>query len=115
MKDNDNDNFMDFVPVRSEKFRWEQDDEGRVKIYVEHNGMFDKVAQALFGKPKVTTVDLQPIGDYIWTKLDGTLTVYELGQKVSAKYGDEAEPLYPRIVQYLKMLEKYGFITIRKA
>ena len=41
-------------------------------------------------------------------------TIYEIGQEVGAHFGDEAEPLYPRLTKYTKMLYSYGFIEYVK-
>ena len=36
-KDN---NFLDFIPVREEKYKWEKDEAGAVTIFVENKGVF---------------------------------------------------------------------------
>ena len=104
------DNYMDRVPVRNDKFRWERDEDGNVTIFVENKGVFNRIAQKFFGKPEVTKVHLEGLGNYIWTNIDGKKSVYDIGQAVKEKYGDEAEPLYPRLVKYMSMLENYDFI-----
>ena len=104
------DNYMDRVPVRNDKFRWEQDEDGNVTIFVENKGVFNRIAQKFFGKPEVTIVHLEGLGNYIWTIIDGKKSVYDIGQAVKEKFGDEAEPLYPRLVKYMSMLESYDFI-----
>ena len=104
------DNYMDRVPVRNDKFRWEQDEDGNVTIFVENKGVFNRIAQKFFGKPEVTIVHLEGLGNYIWTIIDGKKSVYDIGQAVKEKFGDEAEPLYPRLVKYMSMLESYDLI-----
>ena len=104
------DNYMDRVPVRNDKFRWERDEDGNVTIFVENKGVFNRIAQKFFGKPEVTIVHLEGLGNYIWTIIDGKKSVYDIGQAVKEKFGDEAEPLYPRLVKYMSMLESYDLI-----
>ena len=54
------------------------------------------------------------MGSFIWPLIDGKRTIYDIALLVKEKYGDKAEPLYNRLVQYMRNLEDYGFITIVK-
>lgn len=46
--------------------------------------------------------------------IDGARTIYDISELVHEHFGDKAEPLYKRLVQYFKTLESYGFITFNK-
>ena len=50
------------------------------------------------------------LGSFIFPLIDGKKSVYDIGQKVKAQFGEEAEPLYPRLTKYMKMLHDYGFV-----
>lgn len=54
------------------------------------------------------------MGNFIWPLIDGRHTVFEISESVSGKFGEKAEPLYGRLVQYLLNLESYGFIEITR-
>jgi hypothetical protein len=110
-KDKQSQNYLDFVPRRVETYKWEQDEEGNVTIFVENKGAFNRIAQKFFKKPEVSQIHLQGIGNYIWPLIDGRMSIYELGVKVKEHYGEEAEPLYERLSEYMRMLDEYGFIT----
>jgi hypothetical protein len=45
--------------------------------------------------------------------MDGKRTVYDISQLVKEEFGEKAEPLYNRLVQYVRNLESYGFIKLR--
>ncbi len=107
------DNYLDHIPLRSDN-KWETDRDGNVTIFVENKGVFNKIAQALLKKPKVSQIHLEQFGSYIFPLIDGEKSIYEIGQLVGEHFGDAAEPLYPRITQYFKMLSDYGFIEYRK-
>lgn len=109
-----NSNFLEYIPVRNNEYRWEKDDKDNITIYVENKGMFNRIAQKLFKRPEVSRIHLQGIGNYVWQIIDGNMNVYELGVKVKEHYGDEAEPLYERLSKYMRMLEEYGFIVMLK-
>jgi hypothetical protein len=104
-------NYLDFVPVISDKHKWEADEEGNVTIFIENKGIFNWLAQKLLKKPKVSQLHLEKFGSYIFPLIDGKASIYEIGQKVKAHFGDEAEPLYPRLTEYIKMLHDYGFVN----
>lgn len=107
------DNYLDHIPLRSDN-KWETDMDGNVTIFVENKGVFNKIAQALLKKPKVSQIHLEEFGSYIYPLIDGEKSVYDIGQLVTAHFGDKAEPLYPRLTKYFRMLENYGFIEYKK-
>ncbi|MBR1599460.1 MAG: PqqD family peptide modification chaperone [Lachnospiraceae bacterium] len=107
-------NYLDYIPRIVEEYKWEKDGEDNVTIFVENKGIYNRIAQKLFGRPKVSQIHLQGIGNYIWPLIDGKKSIHELGARVKEHYGDEAEPLYERLTEYMKMLEQYGFIVIEK-
>ena len=108
------DNYLDFIPVRSDKYKWEADEDGNITIFVENKGIFNKLAQMLLKKPKVSQIHLEEFGSFIYPLIDGNDSIYEIGQKVKDNFGEKADPLYPRIIQYFKMLYDYGFIEYKK-
>lgn len=108
-------NFLDYIPLHVETYRWDMDEEKNVTIYVENKGLFNRVAQKLLKKPKVSQIHLEKMGSFIWPLIDGERTIYDIGQKVSENFGEDAEPLYPRLTQYIKNLKDYGFIEYKKS
>jgi len=115
MKQNNNktsDNYLDYIPQRVDKYRWEKDENNNITVFVENKGAFNRIAQKFFGKPKVSQIHLQGIGNFIWPLIDGHTSIFELGVKVREHYGDEAEPLYERLTEYMRMLEQYGFVAM---
>ena len=106
-------NYLDYIPVHSDKHSYSISDEGNVTIYMENKGAFNKVAQTLFKKPKVSQIHLDEMGNFIWPLMDGERTVYDISQLVKEEFGEKAEPLYNRLVQYVRNLESYGFIKLR--
>ncbi|MCR5793659.1 MAG: PqqD family protein [Lachnospiraceae bacterium] len=113
-KEKDNANYLDMIPKRNDAYPFTVEEDGSVILDVENTGLFNLIAQKLFKKPRISHVHLQGQGNFIWTQIDGERTVYDIAQLLKAEYGEEAEPLYPRLVQYIKTLESYSFITISK-
>lgn len=102
-------NYLDRVPVRAE-LRWEPDGEGLVTLFVENRGTMNTIAQKLFQKPRVSQIHLDELGSFIWQLMDGKSTVAELAAPLKARFGEKAEPLYPRLAKYIEILSSYGFV-----
>ncbi len=128
-------NYLDLVPRRAEGVQWHVEDAeageaagstagageceaaasadaGIVVLDIENKGAFNKVAQTLFGKPRITHVHLDTFGSFVWSQIDGQRTVESIAALVHDRFGDEAEPLYPRIAKYMQIVESYGFIEL---
>lgn len=107
-------NYLDLVPVRDSMLRWSQDEEGTIVLKVENTGVFNRVAQKLFKRPRYTKVHMEKYGSFLWPLIDGKRTVMELADLQKAAFGDEVEPLYPRVVKYMQIMESYHFISFIK-
>ena len=103
-------NYLDFVPKKNPAFRWELDDDGMVVILIENKGIYNRIAQKLLKKPRVSRITLEKFGSFIWRQVDGTCSVYEISGLVSEEFGEEAEPLIERLVKYLRILQNNRFI-----
>lgn len=105
------DNYLEKKPVRAD-IKWSTDEDGKVTLEIENTGFFNKIAQKLFKKPKISYVHLDETGSFIWPLLDGEMNIIELGEKVKEEFGEKAEPLYERLAKYIQILRSYNFIKI---
>lgn len=102
-------NYLDYVPVISDKHTWSVED-GKVTIHMEHRGFYAWLAQKFFNRPRVSHIDLDKHGSFIFQQIDGQRTVGELAELMHAQFGQDAEPLYDRLVKYMQILHNNGFI-----
>ncbi|MBO5144703.1 MAG: PqqD family protein [Lachnospiraceae bacterium] len=107
------DNYLDFIPVRCGKVKYETDEKAQVILVVEHKGIFDKIAQTFFRKPRCSYIHLDTLGSFVWLHLDGKKTVYEISGAVKEEFGDKAEPLYKRLASYMRTLETCGLVEMK--
>ena len=105
-------NYLDFIPKIKEDLRWEKTPKD-VTIYIENKGVMNRIAQKVLHKPKVSQIHLDEMGNFIWPLIDGNKTICELAEYVKQEFGEKAEPLYQRIVQYMRTLESYEFIAMK--
>lgn len=103
-------NYLERVPMRPDKIQWSTDEEGIVTLDIENTGVFNRVAQKLFKKPKVSHVHLDKMGSFVWPLLDGEKDIVAIGVLVKEHFGEDAEPLYERLAKYFQVLDSYSFV-----
>ena len=108
-----NENFLEKIPVRREDIAYSCDDNGIVTLEIENKGAFNRIAQKLFKKPKVSYVHLDEIGSYIWPLIDGEKNIIKIGKELQETLGDKVNPLYERLAKYFQILASYGFVSYK--
>lgn len=108
-----NENYLEKIPAVSEKITYKVDDNGIVTLEQENTGVMNRIAQKLFRKPKISYIHLDELGSFIWQLIDGETTILAMGEPVKERFGEKAEPLYPRLAKYISILESYGFVTLK--
>ena len=106
-------NYLDNIPVRSEKIKWSTDDSGAVTLEIENKGIFNRIFQTLFKKPKTSYIHLDEMGSYVWPLIDGERDITAIGKLVDEKFGETAHPLYERLAKFFQVLESYGFVSVK--
>ena len=99
-------NLLDYIPQTHPAVTWSMSDDNRITLHVNNKGFYNRIAQILFKRPKVSHIELDEYGSVVWNNITGQITVEELGEKV--------ESLYERLVKYLIILQNNRFIILRK-
>lgn len=110
-KDQTGENYLERVPMRSPKLKWSADDSGVVTFEKENTGIFNRISQKLFKRPRISYIHLDEMGSFIWPLLDGKKNIIEIGADVNSHFGEAAHPLYERLAKYFQILDSYGFIV----
>ncbi|MGN0513647.1 MAG: PqqD family protein [Lachnospiraceae bacterium] len=105
-------NYLEYIPVHNPAIGSTVDENGNVTILKENKGFFYFLTQKLLGKPRVSQIHLDKMGNFIWPLMDGNRNVMDIAGLVKEKFGDEAEPLYNRLVTYIDTMERYGFVEL---
>lgn len=104
-------NYLDFIPRVNVLFEWEKNEEGKIEIKVYNKGLFHKIAQIFFKKPKYSFIELDEFGTFVFEQIDGKRTIYEIGEKVKEQFEAKVEPLYERLSLFIKILHKNHFVV----
>lgn len=103
-------NYLERRPLARADIRWNTDEAGVVTLEIENKGLFNRIAQKCFKKPKISYIHLDEMGSFLWPLLDGESNLISLGEQVEQRFGEASHPLYERLSQYMRILESYGFI-----
>ncbi len=106
-------NYLEKKPVCKEGLNWSKDENGDVTLEMENKGIANRIMQKLIKKPKISYIHLDEMGSFIWPLMDGEKDILEIGKFVEEHFGEKANPLYERLSQYFKTLEKYNFIEYK--
>lgn len=103
-------NYLDYIPKKMDKIHWEEKQDGLIQIIIYRDSLFEKIVRKLFFTPDKYRIDLDRMGSFIWTHIDGEKTVYEISQLIKDEFKEDAEPLYERLIQYMNILKNNKFI-----
>ena len=103
-------NYLENIPARHPDLEWKTDSDGIVTILIENKGVMNRIMQVVFFKPKISYIHLDKLGSFVWPKLDGKMTITQIGELVDKEFGEEAHPLYERLAKYFQILDSYHFI-----
>lgn len=106
-------NYLEKKPICKSGLNWSQDENGNVTLEMENKGVANRIMQKLIKKPKISYIHLDEMGSFIWPLMDGEKDILEIGKFVEEHFGEKANPLYERLAQYFKTLEKYNFIEYK--
>jgi hypothetical protein len=107
-------NFLEYVVVKNDEKQWEETNDGLIRFIIPRDGLLDKIVRLLFNTPEEMKIDLDEIGTEVWKQIDNERNVKEIADRVEDEFGEKIEPLYPRLVKYIKILKNNEFIQLKK-
>ena len=106
-------NYLDKIPLKNDKLGWSKSDDGKITLEIENKGFFNRLAQKLFKKPKISYIHLDDMGSFVWPFIDGENDIKAIGKLVDEHFGEAAHPLYERLTKYFSILASYGFVSFK--
>lgn len=103
------DNFLLYVPQKKH-LHWEEK-KGIVFLIFYHNKPIERFARWLVKKPNTSDIELDSLGSRVWLSIDGERTVYGIGEELKKTFGEKCEPVYDRLIMFLRYLNRRGWIS----
>lgn len=107
-------NFLEKIPCKNTKIQTIVNDTGQITLIIPRDRLIERIIRRFYKIPEKFTIDLDELGSKIWSLIDNNKNVYEIGQEVRKTFGEKAEPLYPRLITFLKILVNNKFIFFEK-
>lgn len=101
-KKNDN-NYLDYIPVKNPEIEYEEDENGKVTVYIEWKGFYHRIAQKFFRRPRVSDVKLDNYGSFVWLAIDDIKDVHQLSKELDAQF-PKMEKSLSRLIKFLEIL-----------
>lgn len=105
-------NYMDMIAIHTPKLRWHVLENGMVEISMVHRGFYDRIAQQVFHKPRVSRIMLDCYGSKLWLAVDGEHTVYDIVQYMIYAFPAEEDGMLERVVAFMRILQRQRFVEI---
>lgn len=105
-------NYLDLVPIKNKEITWQVIDKGIVILEVERNGLFDKIAQMFFKRPKKSNIKLDELGSFVWQCIDDKKNVFNIAEEIEKEFGDDRN-LYERLIKFCNILKDNKFILFK--
>ncbi len=105
-------NLLELIPER--RYEWVTADDGNVKILIPRygkNALGVWFARQL-NRPYIY-YSLDRIGSAVWLACDGRTTVSQIATRLQRQFGEEIEPVYDRLSQFLYSLDRNKLIRFK--
>jgi len=103
--------YLELIPVRNPKIQLKKI-EDKYYLLIPMDSKLDFLARKLHGDYR--RIELDEMGAYTWELCDGRRTVREIGKALKARFGEDAEPLYERLVTFLFELAKRYLVEFKR-
>ncbi len=81
-------------------------------LKVHRRSRIERFFTRYFKAPAFQTLELDVFGAFVLSQIDGNSSVEQIAQAVRQRFGEEAEPLYERLIVFFKMLYRNKLITL---
>ncbi|HET7615804.1 MAG TPA: PqqD family protein [Bacillales bacterium] len=108
----DEQNLLTMTPVLKERYKLKPSecDESARRLIVPRDSWLERLSVKWLHQPDSIKVRLDPLGSFVLARCDGSRTVEALAREVRKKFGEKAEPTVPRLVIFLRMVDRNGWI-----
>lgn len=103
MKDKNQRNYLDFVPIKNPDIEYQTGDNGKVTVFIEWKGFYHRIAQKFFHRPRVSDIQLDDYGSFVWLAIDDNKDVHQLSKELDARFPNMEKSL-SRLIKFLEIL-----------
>lgn len=110
----DKDNMLEFIPVRKDKIKTKKREDHRVDLIVPRDGWLDTLVRKIAKTPERKVISLDDLGSGVWRLIDNKRNIGEIALIIKEEYGEKADPLYKRLLNFIRILKNNNFIEFKR-
>ncbi|MEA1975417.1 MAG: PqqD family protein [Bacillota bacterium] len=107
-------NFLDFIPIKVEKIETNLKEDGFVDLIIPRDGFLDKIVRKIAKTPDKKVISLDLLGSSVWKAIDSYRNVGDIAMVIKEEFGEDADPLYDRLLPFINLLSNNEFITLKR-
>jgi hypothetical protein len=101
-----NEDVLNIIYKTSDNLEYEVDKDDIVTILHKQDHKIQRFFRKLkFRIPEYKKISLDEYGSFVFSQIDGKKTVSDIGKALEVKYGEEAHPIYERLLLFLNHIE----------
>lgn len=102
-------NYLDTIPIINGKIRY-LTRENKTTLFIKNVGLFNRLAQILFSRPKISQIHLDEKGSIVWSMIDGKTNIYEIAKNICTIEKKDIETACNEVAVYTDILFRCNFI-----
>ncbi|MDQ0416559.1 hypothetical protein J2Z48_000726 [Croceifilum oryzae] len=105
-------NLLEMKPLLRSHFQIEKNEENQslCKVLLPRMSWIERFSIRFLKQPLVIKVQLDPLGSFVIQRCEGMQTVQQISDDLMNHFGEEAEPILPRLAKFLEIVEVNGWI-----
>ncbi|SDZ37009.1 PqqD family protein [Thermoactinomyces sp. DSM 45892] len=105
-------NLLEMKPCLRSHFQIEKNEENQnlCKVLLPRLSWIERFSIRFLKQPLVIKVQLDSLGSFVIQRCEGVRTVQQISDDLLNHFGEEAEPILPRLAKFLEMVEVNGWI-----
>jgi hypothetical protein len=111
----DKDNMLDYIPVKVDKIKTKNKEDQTIDLIVPRDGWFDSLVRKIAKTPERKVISLDDLGSGVWRLIDNKRNIGEIALIIKDEYGEKADPLYKRLLNFIRILKNNEFIEFKRA
>lgn len=108
------DNMLDYVPIKSKKIETKYKEDNKIDLIVPRDGWLDTLVRKIAKTPERKVVSLDDLGSGVWKFIDNKRNIGEIAMIIKDEYGEKADPLYKRLLNFIRILNNNEFIELER-
>ncbi|MGD6816419.1 PqqD family protein [Metabacillus sp. 84] len=104
-------NLLELVPLLADHVSFERKENGKGILLVQRTNAVERFSVRFLKQPAVRTIQMDEYGTFILSEMGEEATVDDLASRMSAHFGENAEPVLPRLTKFLQILESQEWLN----